>query len=277
MKRRWTTAVFVIAMLAPAYLAAQSPRHVIYAYDPITDIGNIRMDTTTIGHNLTISGRESFRGRTPTGSSDSVLVVIRSTFRTWRFLDLRQVLLLLDDTTRVELCDPDHDGVVATGYVVELLTCNVSVKTIGRVAQAGTVVGRVGTEDIAIGSYERGILEEFLDVLRSGTVPMQADGAPYLAAEVDTAAIVDVMRDPSPRYPRSLKERSGTVVVEFVVGADGKPVNTTAHAVRSDDEAFTESAMAIIPKLRYQAAVKDGKHVAQWVRRQFVFFPGMGG
>jgi TonB family protein len=233
----------------------------------------------TIGHNLTISASTSFSGHAPTIVPDQLTLTFRGTFATWRFLDHREVLLLLDDTSRVTLCDPSHNGFVLSGYVVESMVCTVSTDVIRRVASAAKVEGRVGGENIALRPYETAALANFLDALEENSVPDGSAAAGYLAFEVDTAAAIDYMHDPKPRYPSSLRKAkvTGSVIAEFLVGTDGKPVPESIGVLANDNAAFTAPAVDVIPKLRFTPAVKDGKRVAQWVRREFVFFPQMGG
>jgi hypothetical protein len=57
--------------------------------------------------------------------------------------------------------------------------------------------------------------------------------------------------------------------LEYVVEADGTPDATTAKVVRTNTPAFAEAALAILPRLRFDPAKRDGVAVAQIVSEKF--------
>lgn len=70
----------------------------------------------------------------------------------------------------------------------------------------------------------------------------------------------------APQYPPELKRAgiSGTVVLMFVVRADGSTSNITVE--RSDNPAFEEPAIRAVRKWRFDPGEKDGKAVNARVR-----------
>lgn len=51
--------------------------------------------------------------------------------------------------------------------------------------------------------------------------------------------------------------------VEFVVDANGFPETRTARILRTNDQAFAESIMAVLPQWRFEPATLDGVPVRQ--------------
>ena len=76
---------------------------------------------------------------------------------------------------------------------------------------------------------------------------------------------------PAPTYPPELRRAgiSGTVVLMFVVRADGTTSNITVE--RSDNPAFEEPAMRAVRKWRFEPGEKDGKAVNTRVRQPIPF------
>ena len=81
--------------------------------------------------------------------------------------------------------------------------------------------------------------------------------------------------NPAPEYPRDLMKRriEGRVVAEFLVDANGRIDPRTARIVSSTDEAFSESVLQLLPKLRFLPAARDGAKVEEWVQMPFRFAP----
>ena len=54
-----------------------------------------------------------------------------------------------------------------------------------------------------------------------------------------------------------------SVEVEFVVDARGYPETRTARVLRTNDQAFAESVMMVMPRWRFEPATVDGVPVRQ--------------
>jgi TonB family protein len=67
---------------------------------------------------------------------------------------------------------------------------------------------------------------------------------------------------PAPSYPYDMRRKkiAGSVLVEFVIGTDGRVV--AAQVLRSSHPGFESSALATIWKWRFEPGWKDGKPVA---------------
>jgi len=75
------------------------------------------------------------------------------------------------------------------------------------------------------------------------------------------------------RYAIELRNAGieGTVLAQFVLGADGRIEPSTFKVLTTDHEGFVESVREALPRLRYTAARKDGRAVRQLVQQPFVF------
>ncbi|HEU4628423.1 MAG TPA: M56 family metallopeptidase [Gemmatimonadaceae bacterium] len=81
--------------------------------------------------------------------------------------------------------------------------------------------------------------------------------------------------DVSPTYPAALKAQglTGQVIVQFVVGEDGKPDPSTFKVIESSHELFTAAVRDALPLMLYAPAEADGHPVRQVVQQAFVFTP----
>jgi hypothetical protein len=57
--------------------------------------------------------------------------------------------------------------------------------------------------------------------------------------------------------------------VEFVVTPSGTPDVTTARVLRTNTPAFADAVLAVLPRLRYEPAQRDGSPVSQIVVEKF--------
>ncbi len=91
--------------------------------------------------------------------------------------------------------------------------------------------------------------------------------ATVLAQRVNPKPVV--MR--SPDYPTALTDsgRDGTVTVEFAVEVDGTIHDPVVKS--SDDPAFTEAALAALPKWKFEPGTRDGQPVRMKVALPFQF------
>lgn len=67
---------------------------------------------------------------------------------------------------------------------------------------------------------------------------------------------------PAPPYPYALRRKAvaGSVLVEFVIGPDGRVMS--AQVVRSTHPGFDDTALATIRRWRFEPGMKNGKQVA---------------
>ena len=98
------------------------------------------------------------------------------------------------------------------------------------------------------------------------------DSGPFRAAEVEEPARARAT-GVFPRYPRELRETGvqGEVMVQFVVGADGRPVMPSVKVLRSSHMLFTEAVREVLPRLRFTPARLAGQPVAQVTQYPFTF------
>jgi TonB family protein len=84
------------------------------------------------------------------------------------------------------------------------------------------------------------------------------------------------LRESGPHFPRRLREAriTGGVLMRFVVGADGRVDPSSISAVRSDDEAFTESVRVWLGTARFAPARMDGQPACALLVQPFQFTIG---
>ncbi len=89
--------------------------------------------------------------------------------------------------------------------------------------------------------------------------------------QVDRA--VEVSRKVEPRYPESLKSVGvqGTVVMRFIVGADGRVEPGSIEAVSSPHKLFTDAVRSALLNTHYRPAEAGGRKVRQLVEQAFSF------
>jgi protein TonB len=89
--------------------------------------------------------------------------------------------------------------------------------------------------------------------------------------QVDRAVVVT--RKADPRYPESLKSVGvqGTVVMRFIVGADGKVEPGSIEAVSSPHKLFSDAVRTALLNMRFRAAEAGGQKVRQLVEQPFIF------
>ncbi len=109
--------------------------------------------------------------------------------------------------------------------------------------------------------------EELARLIQSGRLHT-ADG-------VDTPAAADVEHPVAPGYPDSLFRAGvgGRVIVEFVVGVDGKADLTTFGAVLSTHHRFTDAVRQALASARFTPAWLNGRRVRQLMQMPFSFTP----
>lgn len=95
---------------------------------------------------------------------------------------------------------------------------------------------------------------------------------PYFEFQVEKMAIA-APGNPSPRYPESLQKAQieGRVLVQFVVGTDGKAEMSTFKVLSSDHDLFTRAVRMVLPSYRFLPAESGGRKVRVFVQLPFEF------
>jgi periplasmic protein TonB len=98
-----------------------------------------------------------------------------------------------------------------------------------------------------------------------------SSGKAYDENQVDRA--VSVTRQPSPRYPESLKSVGveGTVAMRFIVGADGRVEPGSIDVISTPHKLFAEAVRRALLESRYRPAEAGGHPVRQVVEQTFSF------
>ena len=92
-----------------------------------------------------------------------------------------------------------------------------------------------------------------------------AGGPVYRACAVKTKAVL-LTTDIRPDFrPTVTGNTCYSAEVEFVVDARGLPETRTARVVRTNNQAFAESVLSLLPRLRFEPAKLDGVPVRQIV------------
>jgi hypothetical protein len=105
---------------------------------------------------------------------------------------------------------------------------------------------------------------------RHSSCPLRAQDSVYLAAgpvyrdcAVDRKAEVETNLHPDFRpFPG---QSCYYAEVEFVVGPTGIPEVPTAHVVRSNNHEYGDALSALVPRLKFRPAIRDGATVRQIV------------
>lgn len=95
---------------------------------------------------------------------------------------------------------------------------------------------------------------------------------PYFEFQVEEAASPSG-GNPAPEYPSSMRETgmTGRVVVQFVVGANGRVEPGSIKILESTNSAFAAAVREVLPRHRFAPAKIGGKSVRQIVQQPFVF------
>ena len=135
------------------------------------------------------------------------------------------------------------------------------------VARASDVVGTSSTKGTTGGSG-RTESESTGDVAVSTS---RGDGSAWGEDQVDRA--VQQQGSVSLRYPPRLQSASvtGTVMMRFVVGANGRVEMGSVQVIDSPHDEFTEAVKDALRKMRYRPAEVRGTKVRQLVEQSFTF------
>ena len=95
---------------------------------------------------------------------------------------------------------------------------------------------------------------------------------PYFEFQVEQAASPSG-GNPAPEYPGSMRESgvTGRVMVQFVVGANGRVEAGSIKILESTNSAFTAAVREVLPRHRLSPAKIGGTAVRQIVQQPFVF------
>jgi protein TonB len=125
----------------------------------------------------------------------------------------------------------------------------------------------------------RGVEGGVADGVVGGTGPVTdgrsvSEAVIYHAEELD--AQVRLLAQPPLRYPPVLEAAGveGSVVMEFVVGIDGRVEAGSERVLESSDPRFEPAAHAVVAGSRFAPARLRGAPVRQLVRQRYAFMVG---
>ena len=122
------------------------------------------------------------------------------------------------------------------------------------------------------GGSSKGVEGGAGDADSKGTGVAPLSNQPYFEFQVEEAASPS-SGNPAPVYPES--ERSsgatGRVMVQFVVGANGRVEPGSIKVLESTNSAFAAAVREVLPRHRFSPAKIGGKAVRQIVQQPFVF------
>jgi TonB family protein len=101
----------------------------------------------------------------------------------------------------------------------------------------------------------------------------RSDGdTPYFEFQVEKQAS-PTANSPQPKYPQMLWDANveGEVLAQFVVDTSGHVEMGTFKVLKSSHELFTRAVRNVLPDMRFDPAVINGRKVRQVVRKPFVF------
>lgn len=121
------------------------------------------------------------------------------------------------------------------------------------------------------GGSSRGVAGGTGDADSKGTVGGLSN-QPYFEFQVEEAAFPSG-GNPTPEYPNSMRElgMTGRVVVQFVVGANGRVEPGSIKIMESTNSAFAAAVREVLPRHRFSPAKIGGKAVRQIVQQPFIF------
>ena len=102
-------------------------------------------------------------------------------------------------------------------------------------------------------------------------LPVQTTPAPA-APPVQTAAVISASSCEKPEYPSASKrlEEEGTVQLKFLVGADGKVIESAVEK-SSGFRRLDEAARAGLSKCQFKPATVDGKPQQSWASMKYTW------
>jgi protein TonB len=90
------------------------------------------------------------------------------------------------------------------------------------------------------------------------------------AAEV--SPVIDSKSCDAPKYPKSalMNEETGTVVLGYLIGADGKVMDSRVDKT-SGSKALDKAALTALALCKFKPGNKDGKVEQMWTKVEFVW------
>ncbi|MEX0908759.1 MAG: energy transducer TonB [Gemmatimonadaceae bacterium] len=121
------------------------------------------------------------------------------------------------------------------------------------------------------GGSSKGVEGGTGDAKSKGTVGGLSN-QPYFEFQVEEAATPSG-GNAAPEYPNSMRESGmiGRVVVQFVVGANGRVESGSIKVLESTNSAFAAAVREVLPRHRFSPAKIGGRAVRQLVQQPFVF------
>lgn len=107
-----------------------------------------------------------------------------------------------------------------------------------------------------------------------GTGPVEVKGEVFMEAQLDDP--VQPINQPAPRYPAAMQAAgiAGRVVVQYIVGTDGKVEPASVKILSSTHKAFEEPAREAVLKSTFKPAKFKGAPVRQLVQQAISFTAG---
>ncbi len=96
-----------------------------------------------------------------------------------------------------------------------------------------------------------------------------ATGMVYAA---DAAPVMDSKSCDPPKYPKAalMNEETGTVTMGFLVGADGKVVDSKVEK-SSGSKSLDKAALSALSQCKFKPGTRDGKPEQLWAKVDFVW------
>jgi TonB family protein len=102
--------------------------------------------------------------------------------------------------------------------------------------------------------------------------PVKSDSA-AVYFEYQVADPVTLIKWTTPSYPTALKSAKveGEVILQFIVGLDGRIEAKSERVLKATNPAFSSAVMATLESARYEPATRNEKAVRQLVQQSFLF------
>lgn len=93
-----------------------------------------------------------------------------------------------------------------------------------------------------------------------------------LANAAVTNPVIDSKSCEAPKYPKAslMNEETGTVVLGFLVSADGKVIESKVES-SSGSKSLDKAALTALSLCKFKPGAKDGKVEQMWTKVEFVW------
>ncbi len=93
-----------------------------------------------------------------------------------------------------------------------------------------------------------------------------------LSYAAETAPVMDSKSCEPPKYPKAalMNEETGTVTMGFLVGADGKVVESKIEK-SSGSKSLDKAALSALSQCKFKPGTRDGKPEQAWAKVDFVW------